>query len=97
MIVRITTSDKCPPLPSTSKVHISLVVRADSSDKDSSSCELNRCSIEEHLDLGYFRIHQVVKHDQLMKSHSKYIYFDMEAMCSGVELEGGSRKRLSTL
>lgn len=96
IIVRIYTSDKCLPLPASSKVHVSLTVRADSNEKDT-SCILRQCSVEEHLDMGYFRIRKVVRHDQLMKSHSKYIYFDVEATCSGVEAEERLRGRLLTL
>lgn len=104
MIVRISTSDKCPPLPASSKVHVKLTVRADGSGKSEGSeresgsemCVLNECSTEEQLDLGYFRIHQVVRHDKLKKSHSKYIYFDVEATCSGMDDHYNFRDRLST-
>ena len=90
MIVRINTSDKCPPLPPSSMVHITLTVRDNDSSMESI---LHHCTVEEHLDLGYFRIFRVLKHDQLMKSHSKYIYFDVAATSSGLTEE---QRRLST-
>ena len=100
MIVRITTSDKCPPLPVSSKVHVKLTVREDAGRGDTEGGGevrfINQCSTEEQLDLGYFRIRQVVRHDKLMKSHSKYIYFDIEATCSGVDEAFNFRDRLST-
>jgi hypothetical protein len=85
MIVRINTSDKCPPLPSSSKVHMSLVVRADSSDKESNGDVLHECCAEEYLHLGFFRIHKVVSHDKLKECHSKHIYLEVKATCSGTD------------
>ena len=91
MIVRIYTSEKCPPLPSSSKMHLSLVVRADGSDKESTGPVLHECYVEEYLHLGFFRIHKVVSHDKLKECHSKYIYFELKATCSGTELYSSSK------
>ena len=92
MIVRITTSEKCPPLPSTASVQISLTVRDEHSDGENSI--LNRISVEEHLNLGYFPIRQVVQHQQLKKSRSKYIYFNMEIHCCRLESNQQTRQTL---
>ena len=47
---------------------------------------------------SYFHIRKevMIRHDQLMKSRSKYIYFDVETTCSGMDTEGRARERLST-
>ena len=88
LLVRITTSEKCPPLPPLSKVKVSVVVKDDGSDKATERCEMNRCSVEESLDMGYFRIHGILNHAQVIKSRSKHIYLDIVATCSGIEAEG---------
>ena len=96
MIVRINTSDKCPPLPPSATVQISLTV-CDDDNSDGERCVLNRTCVEEHLNLGYFAIRQVVRHGQLKKSRSKYIYFDLEINCSRLDWDSGLRNRRPTL
>ena len=94
MIVRVNTSDKCPPLPPSATVQISLTVRDDGSEGEGSV--LNQTSVEKHLNLGYFPIRQVVQHCQLKKSRSKFIYFDLEMTCNGLDVEPHPLTRLPT-
>lgn len=93
MIVRIHTSDRTPPLPSSASVSIVLSVYDEQNGRKHS---LNCCTAQKPLDLGYFPIRRVVTHDALRKSKSKFIHFEMKITSYGFELESFSRKRLST-
>ena len=95
MIVRVSTSEKCPPLPHSAVVHISLTVREEAGASEKTI--LNQTAVEQGLNLNYFSIQRVVQHCQLKRSHSKYIYFDMEISCRGLEVEPASRAGLPTL
>ena len=78
MAVQIVTPSKCPPLPPSSKLRLSLVVREDDGEAK------KPITVEEKLNMNTFYICNVISlsHDDLKVSVSKYFYFDIEASCS---------------
>lgn len=84
MAVRITTPDKCPPLPPSSEIHLGLVV----SEGESGEIELKRYpTITEKLSMSIFYVFTLITHDQLKDSRSKNFHLDVEVSCSGVHRE----------
>ena len=80
MAVRISTSDKCPPLPPTSKLHLSLVVW----DGGREGAEVSRRHIAEKLNMSVFYIRGLITHNKLKESHSKHFHLDIDVSCAGV-------------
>ena len=81
MAVRIAISEKCPPLPPASKLHLALVMW----DGEREGIEVNRCKVEEKLNTSMFYIYNLIDHDQLKLSRSKNFHLDFEVSCSGVQ------------
>ena len=84
MGVRIFTSDKCPPLPPSSKIHLSLVVW--DGEREGEGRELNRRHVAERLNMSVIYIHGLITHQLLKDSRSKYFYLDFEVSCSAVNV-----------
>ena len=81
MAVRIAISEKCPPLPPASKLHLALVMW----DGEREGIEVNRRKVEEKLNTSMFYIYNLIDHDQLKLSRSKNFHLDFEVSCSGVQ------------
>ena len=85
LAVRITTPDKCPPLPLSSEIQLALVVwGGEGRDKGE---ELKSCP-PVHKDLStisVFYMYQVITHDQLKRSKCKHFYLEMKVTCSGLQ------------
>jgi len=77
MAVRISTSDKCPPLPPNAKLHLSLVVW-------DGEREVSRRNIAEKLNMSVFYVRGLITHDRLKESHSKHFHLDIDVSCAGV-------------
>ena len=79
MAVRIAISEKCPPLPPASKLHLALVMW-------DGEREGNSRKVEEKLNTTMFYIYNLIDHDQLKLSRSKNFHLDfIEVSCSGVQ------------
>ena len=80
MAVRVATPDKCPPLPLSSKIQLTLLVL------NEERAEVNRhpAVTKELSTLSIFYVYTVITHDQLKRSKSKYFYLEMKVMCSGL-------------
>ena len=78
LAVRITTPDKCPPLPLSSEIQLTLLVL------DEEGVEVNRCpTVTEKLsNISIFYIPAVITHTQLKES--KYFNLEVNVMCSGI-------------
>ena len=84
MGVRITTPDKCPPLPPSSEIHMKLVVW----ERERGEVEVKRCpEIVERLSMSVFYIYTIITHNQLKESRCKHFVLDVEVWCSGVQRE----------
>ena len=84
MAVRISTPDKCPPLPLSSEIKLQLVVW-DGEGKEKED-EVKRCP-PVHKELSttsVFYVYQVITHDQLKRSKCKHFCFGMKVTCSGL-------------
>ena len=73
MCVRIMTPEKCPPLPPSSEIRLSLVVW----DGECGGVEMKRVTITEKLSMSVFYVYKVITHDQLKESQSKNFNFDI--------------------
>ena len=73
MCVRIMTPEKCPPLPPSSEIRLSLVVW----DGECGGVEMKRVTITEKLSMSVFYVYKVISHDQLKESQSKNFNFDI--------------------
>ena len=80
LAVRITTPDKCPPLPLSSEIQLTLLVL------DEEGVELNRCpTVTTKLsNISKFYVPTVITHTQL--TESKYFNLEVNVMCSGLVL-----------
>ena len=77
MAVKIDTPSKCPPLPPSSMLHLSLTVREGDGVGET-------FTVEEKLNMNTFYIYGLISHDHLKASYSKYFYFDIKASYSGL-------------
>ena len=83
MAVRITTSTKCPPLPPSAELRLSLSVWGVEGNQRN---EVNQFqSFREKLSTSMFYIYAIITHDQLKQSKCKYFHLDIEVTCSGVQ------------
>ena len=80
MAVRIATPDKCPPLPLSSEIQLTLLVL------DEEGVELNKCpTVTAELSIiSIFYIPAVITHTQLKDSKSKYLNLEVNVTCSGI-------------
>ena len=78
MAVRITTPEKCPPLPPYAKVHLTLtLVWSDEG--------IKRLSLTEKLSTSFFYVYEVMSHDELQQCKCKNFIFEVKARCSGLK------------
>ena len=82
MAVKITSHDKCPPLPPSSLIRLKLVVWG------GEGKEVKRCPpIAEKLSMSVFYVYSVITHQQLKESNCKHFHLELEVSCSGLQRE----------
>ena len=76
MAMRIIISEKCPPLPPTAVVHITLDVENDKGKK--------RLNLHENLSTSIFYVYEVITHVDLAETKCKQFVFEVKATCTGL-------------
>ena len=80
MVVRIATPDKCPPLPLSSEMKLTVVVF------EGEENELMKCDpvVEKLSTISTCYVYSAITHDQVKESRSKFFLLEVAVLCTGL-------------